>query len=151
MFSMSGMVGAMATVFGLGVVYFLAAIPTGVVVLKLHPVNAAICAWAGYTAIGAAMLFLGTPARNWLNTKLKISSTPDPKKLFWRVWLRWGMPGLGLLAPVTIGPYFAALVALLLKEKSGRILFWVAVGCIPWCIVFAAGATTLARILKIAP
>jgi hypothetical protein len=146
---MSGVLGAMATVFGLGVVYFLAAIPTGVVALKLHPVNAAICAWAGYTAIGAAMLFLGAPARNWLNAKLKISSTPDPKKLFWRVWNRWGMPGLGLLAPVTIGPYFAALIALLLKEKAGRILFWVAVGVIPWCIIFAAAATTLARILKI--
>ncbi len=48
------------------------------------------------------------------------------------------MPGLGLLAPVTIGPYFAALIALLLKEKAGRILFWVAVGVIPWCIIFAA-------------
>lgn len=146
---MTGMLGAMFSVFMLGIIYFLAAIPTGVVALQMHPVNAAICAWAGYTAIGAAMLFLGAPARNWLNAKLKISSTPDPTKLFWRVWQRWGMPGLGLLAPITIGPYFAALAALLLKEKAGRIFFWVAIGAIPWCILFAAGATTIARILKI--
>lgn len=146
---MSGVLGAMASVFVLGVVYFLAAIPTGVVAFKLHPVNAAICAWAGYTAIGTAMLLLGAPTRDWLNAKLKISSSPDPKKLFWRVWQRWGMPGLGLLAPVTIGPYFAALVALMLKERAGRIFFWVAAGCIPWCIVFAVGAKTIANILKI--
>lgn len=146
---MSGVLGAMASVFLLGVVYFLAAIPTGVVVFKLHPATAAICAWAGYTAIGTAMLLLGAPARNWLNAKLKISSTPDPKKLFWRVWHRWGMPGLGLLAPVTIGPYFAALVALLLKEKAGRIFFWVAAGGVPWCILFAIGAKTIADFMNI--
>lgn len=134
---MSGTLGAMATVFGLGVVYFIAAIPVGVA-LKLSPLVAAICAWAGYTAIAAAMLFIGEPARKWVERKFKISPHPDPKKLFWRVWGRFGMPGLGLLAPVTCGPYFAALVALALGEKPARLMLWIAGGAIPWCILFAS-------------
>ena len=61
---------AMLTVFGLGIVYFLAAIPTGVA-LRLDPGMAALCAWAGYTAIAAATLVIGTPARRWLEKKLR--------------------------------------------------------------------------------
>jgi hypothetical protein len=125
-----------AVTFGLGIVYYLAAIPGGSA-MGLPPFIAAIFAWAGYTAIAAAMLFIGTPARNWIVSKLGKKAEPDPTKLFWRVWHRWGMPGLGFLAPVTCGPYFAALIALTLGEKPSRLMFWIALGVIPWCILFA--------------
>lgn len=138
---MSGTLGAMATVFGLGVVYFIAAIPAGVA-LKLDPVTAGICAWAGYTAIGAAMLLVGDPARRWLEKKFRISPHPDPEKLFWRAWGRFGMPGLALLAPVTAGPYIAALIALALGEKPLRVILWIAAGAIPWTVLFAVLAGT---------
>ena len=131
----------MLTVFGLGIVYFLAAIPTGVA-LRLDPGLSALCAWAGYTAIAAVMLAIGTPARRWLVEKFKISPRPNPKKLFWRVWIRWGLPGLALLAPVTCGPYIAALIALALGEKPQRLLLWISLGVIPWCIGFAVMAAT---------
>ena len=71
---------AMLTVFGLGIAYFLAAIPTGVA-MHLNPWTAALCAWAGYTAIAAAMLAVGTPARKWLTEKFHISARPDPRKI----------------------------------------------------------------------
>lgn len=128
--------GSMATVFGLGVVYFIAAIPAGVA-LQLHPAVAAFCAWAGYTAIAAAMLAIGEPARRWMGRKFNLSPHPDPDKLFWRVWNRFGLPGLALLAPVTCGPYFAALLAIALGEKPTRLLLWIAGGALPWCILFA--------------
>lgn len=138
---------AMATVFGLGIIYFLAAIPTGVV-MKLDPVVAAVCAWAGYTAIAAVMLFIGGPAREWMKNKFRISPHPNPEKLFWRIWQRWGMPGLGLLAPVTCGPYFAALIALALGEKPRRLMFWIAAGVVPWCLGFVVLAATGNTLLK---
>lgn len=127
---------AILTVFGLGIGYFLAAIPAGIA-LKLSPAVAAASAWAGYTAIGAAMLLIGTPARQWIQRKFRLSAEPDTSKLFLRVCLRWGLPGLGLLAPVTCGPYFAALIALALGEKPLRVILWVAGGAIPWSILFA--------------
>lgn len=136
----------MATVFGLGILYFIAAIPTGVA-LKLDPATAAICAWAGYTAIGAAMLLVGNPARKWLGKKFRISPHPDPSRIFWRAWGRFGMPGLGLLAPVTCGPYFAALIALALGERPQRLILWIAAGAIPWAILFAILAGTGVNLL----
>jgi hypothetical protein len=139
----------MLAVFGLGVVYYIAAIPTGVLVLKLHPAIAALCAWAGYTAIAAAMLVIGEPARRWIVRKFNISAEPDPQKLSWRIWQRWGLPGLALLAPVTIGPYIAALIALAVGEKPRRLMFWIAAGVAPWCILFAALAASGVNVLNL--
>jgi hypothetical protein len=141
---------AMLTVFGLGIVYFLVAIPTGVA-MRLEPGVAALCAWAGYTAIAAAMLAIGAPARRWLEEKFRISPHPNPERLFWRVWIRWGLPGLALLAPVTCGPYIAALIALLLGEKPRRLLLWISLGVIPWSVLFAVMAGTGSRMLEHVP
>jgi hypothetical protein len=83
------------------------------------------------------MLIIGAPARKWVVAKLKIPAQPDPSKLFWRIWLRYGLPGLALLAPVTCGPYVAALVAIILGEKPRRLMAWIAFGAVPYCILFA--------------
>ena len=93
-------------------------------------------------------LVIGTRARRWLEEKFKISPHPNPEKLFWRVWMRWGLPGLALLAPVTCGPYFAALIALALGEKPQRLLLWIALGVIPWCVLFAVMADSGSRLLE---
>lgn len=134
---MNASLWALIVIFGWGIVHFITAIPAGVG-MGLHPAAAAVAAWAGYTTIGAVMLLIGAPARNWVIRKFKFSAQPDPKKLIWRVWQRWGLPGLGLLAPGTIGPYFAVLLALTLGEKSSRVIWWIALGAIPWAIVIAA-------------
>ena len=136
----------MLTVFGWSIIHFISSIPGGVAATHLSPALAALSAFVGYVVIAAAMLLIGAPARVWLNRKFKVSPQPDPKKLFWRVWLRWGMPGLGFLAPITIGPYLAALLALALGEKPGRLMLWIALGVIPWCIVFAVLAATGVKI-----
>lgn len=132
----SGFLIQVATVFGLGVAYFIAAIPAGVA-LGLPPAVSAISAWAGYVAIAAAMLLIGTPARNWVRNRFNISTEPDPSKLLWKIWLRGGLPGLALLAPGTCGPYIAALIALALGERPVRVILWIAAGALPWCIGFA--------------
>ena len=51
---------AIVTVFGLGIAYFVAAIPAGVA-MRLDPAVAALSAWAGYSTIAAAMLGIGIP------------------------------------------------------------------------------------------
>lgn len=125
------------TVFGWGVVYFIGAVPFGVFVLKLNPALTAFSAWAGYTAIAAAMIVISDSSRQWIVRKLHIPAEPNPEKLFWRVWLRYGLPGLALLAPVTIGPYAAAIIATLLGVKWQRWLPWIAFSAVPYCVVFA--------------
>lgn len=127
---------AWLSTFGLGILYFVAAVPAGAA-MGLNVWNAAFAAWAGYMFITAAALAAGAPVRKWVCEKWKISSEPDPSKLFWRVWLRWGMPGLALLAPVLCGPYVAAFLAVGLGCKPVRAFWWIVLGVVPWCIAFA--------------
>jgi hypothetical protein len=82
------------------------------------------------------ILMAGAPLRGWITRKLKINPTPDPTKLFWRVWHRFGLWGLGLIAPVTIGPQATAVIALALGESPRRIQLAISLGVAPWAIAF---------------
>jgi len=83
------------------------------------------------------VLLAGAPLREWLVRKLKIPVERDPSKLVWRMWERGGLFGLCLVAPVTIGPQATAVIALAVGEKPRRILVAVALGVLPWCVIFA--------------
>lgn len=123
------------TALGLGFVYFIAAIPGGTAAGA--PVwMAAMAAWIGYSAGALVVLVAGAPLRDWLVRRLKIPVQRDPAKLIWRVWDRGGLAGLGLLAPVTIGPQAGAVLALAVGEKTPRILAALSLGVLPWCVAF---------------
>jgi len=129
-------VSGLATAFGLGFLYFIAAIPAGTAAGA--PVwLAGLAAWVGYIAGATIVLLAGAPVRTWLVRKLKIPVERDASKLVWRIWERGGLLGLCLVAPVTIGPQATAVIALAVGEKPQRIVASVALGVLPWCLIFA--------------
>jgi hypothetical protein len=130
---------AWLTTFLLGAAYFISALPAGVALGLSIPV-AAVATAAGYVAITLLMLLLGTPARQWVIQRFHLQTTPDPTKWFWKVWRKGGLPGLGLIAPVTCGPWIAALLALALREPAPKVLLWIFLGMLPWLIGFALAA-----------
>ncbi|MBE2179231.1 MAG: hypothetical protein IAE97_02050 [Chthoniobacterales bacterium] len=136
-----------STSFGLGFVYFITAIPAGMAAGA--PVwMAAVAAWLGYTAGGGVVLLAGAPLRDWLVRKLRIPVEHDPSKFIWRCWDRWGLAGLGLLAPVTIGPQATAVLGLAAGEKPLRIGAAISLGVLPWCVAFAALAALGVSLVK---
>jgi hypothetical protein len=130
--SLSGLM----TAFGLGVVYFIAAVPAGVAA-GASAWLAGLAAGVGYVVGGGVVLLAGAPLRGWLVRKLKIPVERDPTKLVWRMWERGGLLGLCLVAPVTIGPQATAVIALAVGERTPRIVAAIALGVAPWCAVFA--------------
>ena len=130
--SFSGLI----TAFGLGVVYFIAAIPAGVAA-GAPAWLAGLAAGMGYVVGAGVVLLAGAPLREWLVRKLRIPVERDSSKLVWRMWERGGLFGLCLIAPVTIGPQATAVIALAVGEKPRRILGAVALGVLPWCVLFA--------------
>jgi hypothetical protein len=122
--------------FGLGFIYFIAAIPAGMAA-GANAWMAGVAAGLGYVAGGTVVLVAGAPLRKWLVRKLKIPVARDPSKLIWRMWERGGLMGLCLVAPVTIGPQATAVIALAAGERTSRIAFFIALGVAPWCVVFA--------------
>jgi len=135
------------TAFGLGFLYFISAIPAGVAAHA--PLWAAgTAAWIGYSAGGLVVLLAGAPLRVWITGKLKVDPTPDPTKLFWRVWRRFGLWGLGLIAPVTIGPQATAAIALALGERPLRIQLAISLGVFPWAVALGGLTAVGAHAMK---
>jgi hypothetical protein len=126
----------LSTAFGLGFLYFIAAIPAGAAA-GANAWLAGVGAGLGYVAGSAVVLVAGAPLREWLVRKLKIPVQRDPSRLVWRMWERGGLFGLCLIAPVTIGPQATAVIALAVGEGPRRILGAVALGILPWCVIFA--------------
>ena len=138
----SRLVAAFLATAAWGVVHFITAIPAGRGMGLPVPL-AALAALAGYAAITAVVVLAGDGFRKWLAARFSIRFEPDPSKLLWRVWLRAGLPGLGLLAPVTCGPYIAAVIALGLGERPLRTWTWISIGVVPWALTFALLTSSL--------
>ena len=140
------MITGFLTSFGLGFIYFISAIPAGVAAHA--PIwLAAIAAWLGYSDGGLVILLASAPLRSWITRKMKIDPQPDRSKIFWRIWHRFGLWGLCLIAPVTVGPQATAVIALALGESPRGIQLAISLGIVPWAIAFgiltAAGAHAL--------
>lgn len=133
----------MATIFaaagatlGLGFVYFLAAVPAGVAA-GLPVWAAAVCAWCGYSLGSVVVAFGGEPLRRALAQRFRMAAGPDPKSLVGRAWAKGGLVGLGLVAPVTVGPQIGSLIALAMGSSAPRVVAAFSLGGIPWCVGFA--------------
>lgn len=126
----------LVTAFSLGFLYFISAIPTAF--LSGAPLwAAAVVAWCGYAMGGIVIVMLGVPLRIWLTKKFKIDPYPDQKKLFWRIWKCYGVFGLGLIAPITIGPQVGTLLLLALGENPKKIVYSISLGAIPWALIIS--------------
>jgi hypothetical protein len=122
--------------FALAFFYFIGAIPAGAA-LGLPPFVAAVIAWASYSCGVALVALGGAPLRSSLVKRFKLSLEPDPKRLFWRVWARYGVPGLALLAPVTIGSQVGALIGLALGTPPLQLIGWMMAGAAVWSAAIA--------------
>lgn len=135
---------AIVTVFGFGFFYLVGAVPAGMAA-GLSAATSALIAWCGYAAGACLMTLVGEPVRNWVARKLKIPLERDPEKFIWKVWSRFGLPGLGLLAPVTIGPQSGCVLAIALGEKPWKAALALSLGVIPWCVGFAYAGAQVAK------
>lgn len=57
-----------------------------------------------------------------------------------RVAHRWGLPGVAVLAPITIGTHVAAVTAVALRLPRMAVLSWTLAGLAGWTAVFAGVA-----------
>lgn len=131
------MISSLFTAFSLGCLYFISAIPVATMAgAPLWP--ATLVAWLGYSAGGGIIICLGAPLRAWLFKTMNLSIKPNQKKIFWRIWVRYGLVGLGFIAPVTIGPQVAVLFLLAMGEEPKKIFGIISLGALPWAVVFAA-------------
>ena len=59
-----------------------------------------------------------------------------------RILTRYGVPGLGLVAPLLTGTHLAAAAALALGAPRRAVAVWMAVGVVVWAVLAAVAAVT---------
>ncbi len=118
------------TVIGLGTFELWAAIPVGFA-LQLHPVLVGVMAALGAGLGVFVVIFLGGRLRGWLlrhhDSKIHEKGRPG---LIDRIWQRYGVIGLGLLAPLLTGAPIGAAVGLALGIPASRLFLWLSLGVV---------------------
>lgn len=127
------------TVFSLGALELWAAIPAGLA-LDLHPIAVCITAAVGAFVGALAVLALGERVRAWLMQRHGQKEKQGQPGLIHRIWHRYGVIGLGLLAPVLTGAPLGVALGLSLGASPGRLLFWTSTGIVLWSPALTAAA-----------
>lgn len=124
------------TLFALGVAELWAAAPAGAA-MGLDPVLVFIVAAAGAVSGGAVVVLLGERVKAWLERKREREKLEKRRGLLYRVWLRHGVVGWGLLAPLLVGSPLGAALGLILGAPPRRLLSWLCAGAVLWSAVFS--------------
>ncbi len=135
---------SLLAVLGLGAVELWAAVPAGLA-LRLHPLVIGCTAALGAVLGILAMGLMGEHARLWL---LRRRGAEDGNRWYGRtreLWLRYGVVGLGLTAPLLVGAPLGTALGLTLGAPIGRLLFWMSLGAV-LCTLLLTIAGTLGLI-----
>lgn len=111
------------------------AIPAGIV-MGLNPIA---CFVAGVT--GNFLPLLGIMVaypriREWLFNRFMKEVEGKPisgkRQKFNNLWHKYGLPGVALSAPITLGAHLATVLILLLGSRGPRVLVWMGASLILW-------------------
>ncbi|MFH0991073.1 MAG: small multi-drug export protein [bacterium] len=133
-------------VFGAAIVEIWAAVPTGFY-LGLHPIEIALISAAG-GLFGVALVFLlGEPVRNLILRRYKRQMEEGKSSRIREIWFKYGIIGLGLLAPWLTGAPLGVALGLLLGARPRQLLIWISLGTILCSILLTiSAALTIAGI-----
>lgn len=117
-------------------------VPLGIV-WGLSPIGVGITGFSGnFLMILLLGLFFRQFARWREQKRLKKGITTPSKKetRARRIWERYGVPGLSLIAPVLVGTDIAAVLALTFGSSRTRVIGWMGVSLVVWTVVLAIGS-----------
>lgn len=127
----------LVSVFGVAFLSLWASIPAGLA-LGLSPVPIVITAALSYASGVGLVAFLGKPLRDWLMRRYGDKLAGDPNSTVRRVWDKYGLIGMALLAPITTGAQIGAAVGMALNASPRRLFLWMSLGGLLWAGLLAA-------------
>ncbi len=132
------MAAQIVTIMSLSAVFFWGGFPAALA-LKFNLLAAGLITAAGAETAVLLVLLLGKPIQEYLLRKFPAWMEKTRNGKAGAVFQKYGMPGLGLIAPVMPGAPQAALIGLALSARPGKILVWVSAGIILWAVIVTAG------------
>jgi hypothetical protein len=126
------------SIFALAFISFWPAIPSGVA-LGLEPLVVILTTSLSYSAGVALVLLLGKPVQVWLSRRFN-RTVENPNSPLRRAWNRFGVIGLGLLAPITVGAQIGAVIGLALNVPPRKLFLSMTLGALLWSTALALAA-----------
>jgi hypothetical protein len=145
-----------STIFGLAFFHFWSAIPAGIA-LGVTPLVVFTVVTLSYGSGAALVIIVGAPLRKRILRRLENHSSDEAKTspnrmiiLMQRTWERFGLVGLAVLAPMTIGSQTGAVIGLSFGARPLPLVIALTLGAAAWAalITFAvlAGAMTVSQL-----
>jgi len=114
----------------------------------LHPIPVAIIAFLGNLLPVIGLVYFYEKYVQWRTSKRAHQNYNSPteegeqnskrKKLGRKIWDKYGLPGLALLAPIVTGVHLAAIIALLSQASRNLITFWMFWSLLLWTVILTA-------------
>lgn len=123
------------SVFGIAFLSLWASIPAGIA-LALHPAAVVATAALSYACGVGLVVLVGQPVRDWIFRRFGGQKASQSDSLIRRIWDRYGLIGLALLAPLTTGAQIGAIVGLSLNAPPRRLFILMSLGGLLWAVIF---------------
>lgn len=117
-------------------------VPLGVA-WGLPPLGVAIVAFTGNLLLVLLLGFFFKQFYAWREKRRKAKGITAPSKQETRsrkIWDRYGIPGLALLAPIFVGTDIAAVLALTFGSSRTQVVSWMTVSLAVWTAIFTIGS-----------
>ena len=129
-------IAALISVFGIAFLYFWASIPAGIA-QGLSPVLVVATASISYACGVGLVVLAGQPVRDWIMKRFGGKASTNPNSAIRRIWDRYGLIGLALLAPVTTGAQIGAVIGISLNAPPRRLFVLMSLGGLLWGMIVA--------------
>lgn len=146
---------ALTTVFGWAFFSFWSAIPAGLA-LNITPALVLVTVTVSYGSGVALVLLVGAPLRQRIRRRMQrdAGETARPNRavsMIYSAWARYGLIGLALLAPMTVGAQVGAVIGLSFGARPVPLLLAMTLGAAAWALVLTlaigAGIVTISSAL----
>ena len=110
--------------------------------IGLHPVSVAGIAFAGNLSSVLLLLKFNSWIPRIRNRSKNDQTSVDERRRTawgWRIWDRYGLPGLAMAAPVVTGVHLAALMAIVVDTDRSAIAQWMTISIAGWTVFLVVG------------
>ncbi len=128
------------SVFTLAFFTFWPAIPAGLA-LGLEPLVVVVTTTLSYVCGVALVLLPGERVRAWVLRRFRPRAGSHPPGILSRAWARYGVIGLGMLGPMTVGAQIGAALGLSLNAAPRALLVWMSLGALAWSVLLTLAVT----------
>ena len=112
------------------------AVPVGVA-LKMSVIEIGTYISLGSIATVFILYFSGEPLKKWISGRWSKEKMEKKKGRFSTLLERYGVIGVGLLTPGTLGPITSIVIGLILLKDTKKLMPWLVAGIILWSFLLA--------------